>query len=336
MNDEINEELFIFRKGTKYYKIENDDVHIIRIVNVKNSDTVVCMNDDLYTGKNDIKNDITFTMSTEDLKNNYRLLLPHGQLCMTKVTTQDNIQDVLIAVTKIETTAAVNTAASINFGDVYIICRQVAADIFAMAMNPNKQCFGICISRDTCPANINFDGIYSNCIPEKNSGQFINFYKQDSIDQILGLLKTKNIDDMLSTNYNKLKSFDPTIEGLEQTVEGLVKNNGLIYDIYKMFDIIPIQNVTIKYDNNSYILSDDDLSRIEYVIKCRISDILIVELNHFISEENLSEDYACIRICDSSGKIYLVQYTPVSGFAEELYPEEVKNGMANLLNKYQK
>lgn len=338
--EDFNEDMFVFRKGTKYYRIDNNDnVSIIRIVNIKNSSTFVCMMDEDYTKGSDINpskhSEKLFTLSADELKNDYRLLLPHAQLCLTNVTTTDGIQDVLIAITKIEATTSLPSASSVNFGGVHIICRQAIADVFAMITHPDKTVYGLCISRDTCPSNINFDTLYANCIPNKRGGQFINFYQQDNIDQILGLLKKGPSDAILADNYKKIKSFDPTVEGLADSLEVLVKSNGLIFDIFKMFGIVPINNVTIKYDGNKYILNDDELDRLEYVIKCRMTDVLIVELNHFVSEEGLSEDYAHFKICDSSGKIYLIQYTPVSGFTEELYPPEVRDGMVNLLNKYQ-
>lgn len=334
MADEIiNEELFIYRKGTKYYRILNGNVQIIRIVNIKNQNSYVCMLDEFYKGKDDINPKLTFTLTREDLAG-YRLLLPNGQVCLTNVKTKDDILDVLLVVTKIDSnsSAVANTAASIKFGDIFAICRQVIVDIFAYATaTDNKNSYvGISISRKTCPANIPFEALYKDCVPIDGKGQFVNIYQQDSIDQILGLFKTAASDKILKENYEKVTN----CIGVEKSVEDLVKNNEFIYDIQSMFDIIPMNNVTIKYEDNMYVLSDVDSYRIEYVIKCRMKDIVIMEYTHFISEEELSEDYAHIKITDSTGKLYIIQYTPVPGFAEELYPESVRNGMSILLDKY--
>lgn len=333
MNDEL-----MFRKGTKYYRIKDDVVQIIRIVNFKNMENVVCILDEFYHDKSDINPDKTFTISRDTLVKDYRALLPNGQLCMTNIRTgpdQNSISDVLIVATKIDQGIS-SVGKTIAFGKIFVMCRQIIMDLFSAVMNPDNYCYGMSISRKTCPSNIDFDSLYSGYDPiDGSKPQFINIYQQDTINQILGLLKTNASDKILLDNYNRLKEQLPGATGIEKSVEDLVKNNGLIFDIYDMFDIIPIQNVTINYIDNNYVLSDGDLYRIEYVIKCRMKDILIVELNHFVSEEDLSEDYAHIKICDSSGKIYLIQYTPEPGFNEALYPEFVRNGM-ELLDKYKK
>ena len=328
----INQELFIYRKGTKYYRIINGVVQIIRIINIKNQNAFVCMRDEFYKGQKSIRPEITFTLNREDLAG-YNLLLPAGQICLTNVKTTDGIPDVLLVAAKIETDSAAvaNTAASVKFGDIFAICRQVVVDIFAYmaAANSKYTYVGLSISRKTCPANIIFENIFANCVPD-DKGQFINIYQQDNIDQILGFFKTSTSDEILMKNTQLIKD----CIGVEKSVEDLVKNNEFIHDIQAMFDIIPMNNVTIKYEDNMYILSDVDLSRMEYVIKCRMKDIVIMEYTHFISEEELSEDYAHIKIVDSTGKLYIVQYTPVPGFAENLYPESVRDGMSILLDKY--
>lgn len=325
------EDTFIYRKGTKYYKINNGVVTIIRIVNIKNINTLVCMLDNFYHGADSIKNNKTFTMTPEELKKDYKLLLPHGQICMVNVkSTHDDVHDVLLAATKIEATSA--TAAGINFGEVYTICRQCIVDFFGLVINANEQCFGITVSRKTCPHAIRFDDLYKDCEPIER-GQFINIYQQDDIDQIMGLFKTTKANSLLSNLYN---SFDDKSrpKGIVKTVEALVKENGFINDIMSMFDIIPMPNVTINYENNIYVLKDIDIYQIEYALKCRIKDILVMEYSHFIAEEDLSEDYKHIKICDSTGKVYIIQFTPIPGFAEDLYPDSVKEGMGILLDKY--
>ena len=331
----VNEELFIYRKGTKYYRIVNGNVQIIRIVNIKNQNAFVCMKDEFYKGLKSIRPEITFILNRDDLAG-YNLLLPAGQVCLANVKTADDIQDVMLATAKIETdtTAVANTASSIRFDDIFAICRQVIVDIFAyMAAPDDKNSYvGISISRKTCPSNVPFENMFANCVPIGGKGQFVNIYQQDNIDQILGLFKTASSDQILSKNCELIKD----CIGVEKSVEDLVKNNEFIHDIQSMFDIIPMNNVTIKYEDNMYVLSDVDLYRMEYVIKCRMKDIVIMEYTHFVSEEQLSEDYAHLKMIDSTGKLYIVQYTPVSGFAEDLYPESVRDGMDTLLDKYKK
>ena len=344
---ETNQDVFAFRRGTKYYRIIENEAEILRIVNIKNNDSVICMKDEDYHGKIELPKIINITKA--ELYKNYRILLPNGQLCITGITTSNKEPDVMIAGTKIDTnTGAINgTASSVYFGDVFLICRQMVYDVFSLIMDRSnhidKPCYGLSISRKTCPANIEFDSMYKDCIPVGRP-QFINIYQQDNIDQILGLIKTKDFDATLASLYNQVKNnlskdgkeIDKDILGFEPSLEKLVKNNGLMYDIQSMFDIIPINNIKIKYHDNKFVLSTEELQKLEYVIKSRMSEIMIVKLSHFVSESDLSPDYSYVKICDSSGTVYLIQYTPVSGFAEELYPEEVRNDVINLLSKYNK
>lgn len=326
------EDTFIYRKGTKYYKINNGVVTIIRIVNIKNINTLVCMLDNFYHGSDSIKTGKTFTLSPDDIKRDYKLLLPHGQICMVNVkSSHDNVFDVLLAATKIEAKSA--TAAGISFGEVFAICRQSIMDFFGMMINANEWTYGISVSRNTCPQNIRFDDIYKDCEPV-DRGQFINIYQQDNIDQILGLFKTTKSDAILSNIYNSVKASNGRLNGLVKTVEALVKENGFIGDIQSMFNIRWMPNITINFEDNIYVLKDVDVYQIEYAIKSRIKDILVMEYNHFIDEESLSEDYQHIKICDSTGKIYIIQFIPIPGFDESLYPDSVKEGLGVLLDKY--
>ena len=337
MNEQPNfdETLFIYRKGSKYYKITDGTVQIIRIINIKNVNTYVCMLDELYTSKDDIIPENTFTIDQKELSENYRLLLPNAQLCLTTIL-DNGVPDVLIAINKIDTNldAVESTASYINFGDVNIICRQCIYDVFALLRQTASSCFGISVSRKSCPANIRFEDFYKNCVPT-GKPQFINFYKQDNISQILGLLKTTKADEVLSDIYRRMEPDFTTknIVGIVKSLEELVVTNGLMYDINSMFDIIPMPNVTVKYQDNMYVLDKSDESKVEYAIKCRMKDIIIMELNHFVSENDISEDYAYIKIRDSSDRTFIIQYEAVPGFAEELYPDDAKNGMAGLLDK---
>lgn len=340
----LDQDVFVYRRGTKYYKIQDGKVSIIRIINVKNMNKFICMNDEDYNG--DPNHGEKFSLTKDQIMNEYRLLLPNSQLCLVLVTAENGVPDVLIALNQIDVnTAAVSyTASSVVFGDVEIICRQNIIDFFALIANPKgvKSAYGISISRKTCPANIKFDMMYKNCVPT-DKAQFINLYQQDGIDQILGILRTTKADMLLRSIYDQASAALPEgstmgvdLVGVEKTLKELVISNGLIYDFRQMFNIISMPNVTIKYCDNILVLDEDDERKVEYAIKCRMTDIKIVELNHFVSESDLPEGYAYAKICDSTGKLYLIQYSQEPGFAEELYPEEVRNGMVGLLNKFKK
>lgn len=332
---EQTEDSFIFRKGTKYYKFLGDGTaDIIRIVNIKSRGDYVCMHDEDYTGE--IDHSKTFIVSQDKLREEYRLLLPNGQICLLNVQTSEGASDVMLVAIKINSddNSAV-TAAQVEFSDVHVVCRQVIPDVFEMMIRQSEvECYGISVSIDTCPANIPFQSFYNDCKPA-GKGQFVNIYQQDNMDQILGLFKLAKSDEILKWYYDQYN--DPKnvgkAAGVERCVEDLVKHNGFMYDIQNMFGIMPMPGITIKYTDNMYVLNDQDISKLEYAIKRRMSDILIVPCNHFVAESKLSKDYSYVKISDSAGAIYIIQYKPLSGFDESLYPDECKDGFPKLSSK---
>lgn len=330
MDSAIN---FPTRVGTKYYRVKEDNkVEIIRIIKHKNVNTVSVIDDDLYTGGEAAKH---HSISIDQLMRDYKMLLPHGQIAVTNVVTESGAKDVLVIANKIN--QAADIANEFTFSDIQVVCRQLLLDFFAqMTEKSGDKVLGLSTSRESCPANINFNMLYSDCKPIPGESQFISIYQQDTIEQILGLISTKSANAILSTHFNESLSWPERVIGLTSSLRELLCSNGFIHDIRTMFGITCVNNIDVKIDavNNKYVLYDTEVYRLEYVFKCRMSEMLVIPYDHFIDESKLPDSYSYAKICDDNNRVWIVQYVPVEGFDPSLYPEEVKDGLIPLLPKY--
>jgi hypothetical protein len=312
---------FIRQVGTKYYRICDDgSVRIVRIVANKNTQEVVVTGELL---------DDRFTIKLEDLQKKYKPLLPNGMITMFNATTNDKHRDVIIFASK------TNTTGNAIELEPYVMCRQLILDIFAHITYSDTPCYGISVSKKSCPANVDFEKLMVSNADDVYNQQAVSIYYQDDLATILKLLKTTKSDEILKENYDRMvTNSDSKVAGVVSTTRELIETNGFFFDVLSMFNILPLPGVTIHYQDNSYVLYDTDLYRIEYAIKSRVSNVKIIEYSHYISEDELPETYSHIKFCDSTSKIYIMQYVPEQGFNPDLYPEDVRDGMVPLLNKY--
>lgn len=324
-------EKFKRRIGTKYYRFTSTgDIEIIRIIRNKNVNTIIAVNDETYTGK--IKPEDYITLTPQDLEK-YRMLLPHAQMVACPVKTSDAsnaVEDVLFLVSK-----CIDRNEGIEFMAPDLVCRQIITDMYAI-IGGHDDCLGLSATRKACPVNVDFDRLWKTCVPIKDAKhtQFVSVYQTDTFDQLLGLLNTSTYDEMLKY-YSDIVYKGMGIKGVCSSVRELMEVNGFYYDFLSIFDIMPMPKVIIKKIDNNFILYDMDLYRIEWAIKTKMSDVLITEFNYFVSDEKLQESsYSYIKIADSTGKIYVIQYSPVEGFQPDLYPESVRDGLPEQLSKY--
>lgn len=327
--DSIN---FASRVGTKYYRIVDDKVEIYRILRHRNMDTVVLVDDNEFTADPVKASQNVINIKVEDLIHDYRMILPNGQLVMMIVTTESGMLDVCLLANKVETSKDMEENA-IQFGDICLICRQFLLDFFA-TITSDKKVVGVSVTRDNCPSNISFDLLISGCEPVDKQSQMISIYAQDSLDAILCLLKTKAADRVLENNFNESLKSPEKVLGVVDSVRSLMTTNSFIQDLWSIFGITPINNIKVKFDeeNNSFVLTNFEVHRIEYALKQRMSDILILRYDHFIDEDKLAAPYSYAKIRDDNGKFYIIQFMAEEGFDPSLYPEEVQDGLIDPTN----
>lgn len=325
----IDSKNFGIRIGTKYYKTDGDKIEVVRIVRRKNVDTLTIVDDDLFS-EDPTKAMASYTksISVQDLISNYRMLLPHGQLCMMIVDLESGVQDVVIVGDKVSTSSDMENGDSITFGNIEIICRQFLLDFFA-AITSEYHTVGVSVTKDSCPSNINFDALIGGCKPVKGTSQMISVYAQDNLDMILKLFNTKKADAVMEKNFNESLKMPEKVLGMVDSVSSLLRTNDFIYDYWSMFGILPVKNIKVKFDeeNNSFVLTNMEVSRLECILKSRLSDICIIRYDYFVDEDVVDARYSYIKIRDDAGKFYIIRYIPVEGFDPNLYPNDVWEGL---------
>lgn len=326
---------FAARVGTKYYSAgkDNDTFEIIRIIKRKNAYIVSVVDDEEFTLNPKLAVQHARQVTIDDLIKDYRMILPHAQLVTTGINTPAGVQDVMVTVHKISTSHDMECTNedTITFGGASIICRQFLVDIFATMANPNLKVMGLCITRESCPKNVNFDSLMQNCIPIKGTTNIISVYAQDDLNMIIKLINSNKADAILAKNFNEVLSMGSTskILGIVDSVSSLLSTNQFIFDYWSIFGIYPVKNITVKFNDkdNSFILTNLELHRLEYILKERMTNITVIPYDNFIDDEKLNGSYHYMKIHDDANKFYIIQYIPEGNFDPSLYPDEVKDGL---------
>lgn len=306
--------------GFKLFKYIDDQLSIIRIVGMKKytdgSDPIEVTILNLDTNeKKKIK--------VEDLKG-YTPLEPDGICTFSTVLVEDYStgkisKDVIVTGTKY---------LNMKFGDVtpYCICRQSVTDIFynMLCKSEEDTIVGLSINRDNIPAGFDF-GILLSC-KEITYSDYVNFYRTDTLDNILELIKISKFDTALEDMYNEhIKAVkDPSLQfksehkGWCKNLKKLLSENNFQEDLNEMLGItkvdFDISNFIIekKLTNDSkesYTSITDDLRYwLSSIFKVNIKDAYILEYNHDI---NLSEfnDMRYVILRDSENHLYILSYT---------------------------
>ena len=128
------------------------------------------------------------TILVKDIVEKYALLNPVGYIGFNIVDLKANLQDVIVSLFKpedLEETPAIP----------YAICRQCIVDFIYQQIDPKSEMLGISVSKDTCPANVDFS--YMLSCDKVHSGTMIAVYLDYDLDKILSFIKTKDFDNTL-------------------------------------------------------------------------------------------------------------------------------------------
>lgn len=308
--------------GYKLFK-QNEDgsVHMLRIVDMHKPFKVI----DQY-----IKEPSVITVYDYNIKKNVKLkvdslkeyspLKPDGVATFSVVNIRDekgNIcKDVLVTATKF-----LNIEYKLNIMP-YAVCRQNITDIFynLMSKNPDDTLVGLAINQDTCPANFDFGIMFA--ADSIVYSDFINFYRMDTIDDILSLINVKKYDEVLNDLFmrhikyiNKPQyQFKNEHGGWCKNLETLIKENNFMADINQMLGIIEvdfdIDNFSEEVTNNdiTYNIAREDLRYwLSSICKANIVEATILKFDHDINLGDFNDTkYLLIR--DNKSVLYLVAY----------------------------
>ena len=219
--------------GKKYYKsISEDAVEIIRVTGFKNENTIEITKEDGSKEK----------VNPDDVLSNYIELIPDGFMTFSVVTMKTHkkdifCDDVIVCVHRMKDLEKKDN-------DPYLVCRQNITDIFYnyISNTEDHPYVGLSVTRDTCPANIDFSMI--RACDDVSYFIGVNFYITDNIDSILGVLgsKIKKFDsvlengmiDFLKSNM-KLDIGQIQLYGHCRNLKTLFINNNFEYDYNNIF-----------------------------------------------------------------------------------------------------
>lgn len=307
--------------GYKLFKIQEDDsVDIIRIMNVKKYKDGGIPSEILVRDENSKEVKKVRVDSLSD----YTPLEADGLITFSIVTIENDFagkikkyKDVIVTASKI---------LDIKVGRVlpFAICRQNITDVFynLLVKSEDDMIVGLAINQNNCPANYDY-GIMLACNGIEYS-ESINFYRNDTLEDIYEFIKLLKFDNVLFDLYSTHAQYenDPVImmkkehKGWCKDLKTLLKENSFQSDINEMFGIADVDFDMKKYivkttlSNNIDIesVTDDLKAWFSSIYHININDLSIIKYDHDI---NLAEfnnvKYFMIR--DINKDLYLLVYT---------------------------
>ena len=314
-------------KGFKLFKeLEDGTIHLIRIVDMKQyKDGADPIDVTIVDQGNGEKKKIR----VDELKG-YTPLEPDGLCIFSTVNVKDTntgkvSKDVIITGSKI---------LNVKFGDniPYCVCRQSVTDIFynLLCSDEEHTIAGLSVNRDNIPTNFNYMQLLG--CDEILYVEYINFYRTDTLQDILGFVKVSKFDAVLTSLYeehvkyvkNPSLNFKEEDKGWCKTLKRLLTENNFQNDLDEMLGITAIdfkvtdyiEEKTLPTTEEKYLSVTKDLQYwLSSIFKINMKDIYILEYNHDINLADFN-DTRYIILRDSENKVYLVVYTLAGEYKE--------------------
>lgn len=295
--------------GLKFFRYnDNDELEIIRIIELKNNFTIAVVKDETTGEKRKIE--------TDSLKNEYTMLAYDGLLCFSIVKVHKELEDVIVSLFR-------KKDIDMHEPLPYAVCRQGITDIFANQIKiNNKEYYGASVSQDTIPADVPFN-IMVACDKIEDT-KMIAVYIDDKLDDILNLIKTKKYDAVINYLFNdyinyKSKTYGemyknnvknkPCVDGYCKNLRDLLDFNNFMYDFYRGYDIIPISfDLSSVTDNVTTLYEFPDTKKtLENLLCAYIENSLIVRFAKDLDLEAINGKY--LLVSDANEDLYVIAYT---------------------------
>lgn len=303
--------------GFKLFKEDQDGIHMIRIVKVKESSQ-----DEFSTLTiKDYDTDELSKVKIKDLEG-YTPLEPDAVLTASVVNLHDNngelVKDVVVTANKyiyLKVKAL-----------PYAVCRQNVIDVFneLFLTSEENNIVGLSINKDNCPAGFDFQIMFAADEIEKHV--FVNFYRTDTLEDIIEMVPLHSFNEVLFELYQEHCNYkkDPKAfmahedDGWCDNLELLLKVNNFQYDLDQMLGITPLD-----FDIEPYIiykpipgneseeygcLREDIKAWLSSIYKININEANIIEYDHDINLADYNNS-AYFLFRDINNKVYLVVYT---------------------------
>lgn len=308
--------------GYKMYKEKEDgSFNIIRVIRIKSSG--------IYVMDEDTKEEKKVTV---DKLKGYTPLEPYGVISFSIVslnipsTTEDGkstvepMQDVAIMLYK-------KLDLELGNYEPYAICRQSVNDLFADLGTANgvSNQFGICISRENCPGQVNFAEL-AVC-DEVIKSDVINYYRDDNIDTLIKCIDTKVFDKVLQELHDQyclanspVSTGGKYFRGWCTSVKMLLETNNFMADFNCLCNVTGIEftlkDYMVEQSPLIYTLNNEAILFFDLLYKINIKETRIIEYNYGIDLAEFNDkNYILIR--DNTNTLYLMVYTVDAEFFED-------------------
>lgn len=310
-----------------YRWLEDDKLEEVMVSRIKNSEVSTII---FTKGPNlgELKK-----INNVDLENNYTKLKPDGYLTFSVVTTGKDTTDVMVTV---------STHKDILSGIQlpYAVCRQGAIDLFAKQLSPdNVDYVGVSISRDTCPADVDFANFFA-CNGVSYS-EVMSYYIGNNLQDCIKLIKKKKIfNDTLKENFNKHclylangNRFISDVYKNKEEVDGYCKNldtllslNNFAYDVNAAFGIISTD--LTEDDFSEETLSGVAMEVIGSILRIEIGKSIAIKYDKDVDLSKIKRNYCLVS--DINNTIYVVAYTVVGRYIVPIEGNESKENIDKL------
>ena len=298
--------------GYKFFKeLEDGSFEIIRLTHVYEFNNKVSIVNEETKSKKQI--------NFETLKG-YTPLEPFGFVSFSIVSVTDQNgekqKDVMITLYRL-------LDIKLNMNEPFAICRQSITDFFysTFAKKYDHEIVGISVTRDNCPTNIPYHMVAA--CDEVNKFEIVNFYLEDTIEDILNCIHTSYYDDILLELFNNhinatgkfMMTGRSSVDGWCKNLSTLLKDNNFITDMDTIRDIAAVdfnlsdyleEFETIKGEKG-FKLDNEALQFFCNTFKVNATETSVLKYAHDIDlAEFNNTNYTLIR--DNTNTLYIVAY----------------------------
>lgn len=317
--------------GTKFFKIENGELKIIRLINSKNP---------LKIKAKDCKTKEKIVLTQEQLEEYTRL--NYDGIIQFTIVNVGKLDDVIVTLFRKQ---EISNCDSIP----YCICRQSVLDFFANSINKNMNMYGISISKDSTPEGVDYKRFLS-CDNIYNTVS-IAIYIDDTLDDILSLVNTKLYDNVLYTLFVdhvkytykkkqndsdkkpdiKYKLAQDECDGYCKTLKLLLDNNEFMYDFYTGYNIYPLK-LDLSYIEDNGILNNEDRNSLSFLLCKNITNSIVLRYSKDIDLSKIEKEY--IMVSDINDILYIIAYDHVGKYHIPVERVESMENIEKLKNIY--
>ena len=269
------------------------------------------------------------------IKEEYTPIKPEGIVSFNIVYMEDSqtkeaLRDVMVLMYR-------SIDLAIGLDDLpFAVCRQSVNDFFSdfVAKDVSKNnLVGVCCTKENCPTNIDFRYLMA-CSGIQRS-DLVNYYKDDTFDDLLECIPVEKYDKVLNSLYEEhvKNTTDIIAAGASDVHEGWCRSLKLLLEINNtMADFNYMNNVIgVDFELEKYLeKKDEDILQLALpaklflseVLKVSIKDTRVITFNYSVDMSKFNNsNYTLIR--DNTNKLYLVVYLEEGQFLEDELQAEI-------------